>query len=125
MPWRTSPSACLHLVVALALTVLASNGRAQLVPLSDQQNSQAPGQEGPPDAQSPTSTAPLLAVHGVVTNAASGDPLPRVLVQVDGETGPGALTDGDGRFELTLSGYGSHMFQLTKPGFHDLPPNLF
>ena len=65
----------------------------------------------------------MIAVHGVVRNALSGEPLPRTLVQVDGETGPGALTDGDGKFDLTLAGLGSHVFELTKPGFRDLPPN--
>jgi hypothetical protein len=65
----------------------------------------------------------MIAVHGVVRNEVSGEPLPRTLVQVDGEMGPGTLTDGDGKFDLTLAGTGSHVFQLTKPGFHDLPPN--
>ncbi len=63
-------------------------------------------------------------MHGVVKNAVTGEPLPRALVQLNSEAGPGALTDGDGRFELTVTGVGLHMFQLTKPGFHDLPSNL-
>ena len=62
-----------------------------------------------------------VPVHGVVRNAATGEPLPRTLVQLGAENGPGALTDGDGRFEMSVPGTGQHMFQLTKPGFHDLP----
>src|SRR4051794_35101507 len=42
-----------------------------------------------------------VAVHGVVKNALSGEPLPRALVLIDGGGGVGALTDGDGRFEIS------------------------
>jgi hypothetical protein len=75
-----------------------------------------------PDSPQPLPPEPLVAVHGVVKNAVTGEPLPRALVQVGGETGPGALTDGDGRFDLMVPGLGPHIFQLTKPSFHDLPP---
>ena len=71
----------------------------------------------------PIPAGAALAVHGVVKDSLTGEPLPRALVQIDGETGPGALTDRDGKFEMTAPGSGSHIFQLTKPGYHDLPPN--
>ena len=37
---------------------------------------------------------PLVTVHGVVKNAATGEPLPRVLVSVESQSGKGVLTDG-------------------------------
>src|SRR6202035_4846697 len=85
----------------------------------------APEDPGPEDSATnasvddpqPIPPGPIVTVHGLVRNALSGDPLARTLVQVDGETGPGILTDGDGRFDLSLPGLGSHVFQLTKPGF--------
>ena len=76
-------------------------------------------------AESEGSTASSLAlgapvtVHGVVKNALTGEPLPRALVLVDGQSGIGALTDGDGRFEIPGVPLGPGGFQLTKPGFED------
>ncbi len=86
-------------------------------------DSAVPALDSSTAAPQPIPAGPLVVVHGVVKNAASGEPLPRTLIQVGGETGPGALTDGDGKFALTVPGSGPHIFQLTKPGFHDLAPN--
>ncbi len=58
-------------------------------------------------------------VHGVVRNAATGEPLPRALVRVEGDASTGALTDGEGRFELEGVPSGPQTIQLKKPGFHD------
>ncbi|HXI75782.1 MAG TPA: carboxypeptidase-like regulatory domain-containing protein, partial [Steroidobacteraceae bacterium] len=58
-------------------------------------------------------------VHGVVKNALSGEPLPRALVLVDGGGGMGALTDGDGRFEIPGVSPGPNVFQVSRPGFED------
>jgi hypothetical protein len=52
-------------------------------------------------------------------NAASGEPLPRALVQINGGSGQAVLTDGDGRFEIFGLPQGPNVFQLTKPGFED------
>jgi hypothetical protein len=59
------------------------------------------------------------SVHGVVMNAATGEPLPRALVQVNGGSGIAVLTDGDGRFEADEVPLGPGVFQVTKPGFED------
>jgi hypothetical protein len=71
----------------------------------------------PPDPN--TALGAPATVHGVVMNAASGEPLPRALVQVNGGSGDAVLTDGEGRFELSGLPQGPNVFQLTKPGFED------
>ncbi|HEY2861703.1 MAG TPA: carboxypeptidase regulatory-like domain-containing protein [Terracidiphilus sp.] len=71
-----------------------------------------------PDSGGAALGAPVT-VHGVVKNALSGEPLARALVQVDGGGGTGALTDGDGRFEIPGIGLGPNTFQITKPGYED------
>ena len=63
----------------------------------------------------------LVAVHGVVRNAATGEPLPRALVRIEGDAATGALTDGDGRFEISGLPAGPQIFEVLKPGFQDRP----
>jgi hypothetical protein len=70
----------------------------------------------------PPDPSTLVTVHGIVRNAASGEPLPRALVQIGGASGEAALTDGDGRFEIGGVPPGPNVFQLTRPGFHDTVP---
>ena len=60
-------------------------------------------------------------IHGVVRNAATGQPLPRALVRIEGDADTGALTDGDGRFEIPGVPLGPQAIQVTKPGFRDRP----
>ncbi len=60
-------------------------------------------------------------VAGVVHNAATGEPLARALVQVEGDADTGALTDGEGRFELRSVPAGPQIFRIAKPGFRDRP----
>jgi hypothetical protein len=68
----------------------------------------------------PGATAPLVTLHGVVKNAATGQPLPRVLVSVESQYGKGALTDGDGRFEIPgVPAGGTVPIDVVKPGFED------
>lgn len=71
--------------------------------------------------QAPENTAPtaLTTVHGVVRNAATGEPLPRALVRIEGDADTGALTDGEGRFELAGVPVGPQIFEIEKPGFYD------
>jgi hypothetical protein len=57
----------------------------------------------------------------VVKNAATGEPLPRALVRIEGDAISGALTDGDGRFEISGIPIGPQAFQIIKPGFVDHP----
>ncbi len=58
-------------------------------------------------------------VQGVVKNAATGEPIPRALVRIEGDAISGALTDGDGRFEIANVPVGPQAFQVMKPGFID------
>jgi hypothetical protein len=63
----------------------------------------------------------LITVHGVVRNAATGEPLPRALVRIEGDAATGALTDGDGRFEISGLPPGPQLFEAIKPGYQDRP----
>jgi hypothetical protein len=68
----------------------------------------------------PAPTAPLVTLHGVVKNAATGEPLPRVLVSLENQYGKGALTDGDGRFDIPGVPAGATIpIDVVKPGFED------
>jgi len=57
----------------------------------------------------------------MVSNAATGEPLPRVLVRIEGDADAGVLTDGEGRFEIPFVPPGPQTFRLLKPGFRDRP----
>jgi hypothetical protein len=63
----------------------------------------------------------LVTVHGVVRNAATGEPLPRALVRIEGDADTGVLTGGDGRFEIPAVPAGPQAIQVLKPGFRDRP----
>jgi hypothetical protein len=56
-------------------------------------------------------------LHGVVRNAATGAGVPRALVQIEGDAQTGALTDGDGRFEIPGLRAGPVEVSVFKPGF--------
>jgi hypothetical protein len=76
--------------------------------------------ESPPLAASDTALpAALATVRGVVRNAITGQPLARVLVEIEGDASTGALSDGDGRFELAGVPVGPQTIRVRKPGFHD------
>jgi hypothetical protein len=81
---------------------------------------QPPAQEPQAAVDNPL-TGALATLHGVVRNAATGEPLPRALVRIEGEAESGTLTDGEGRFELTGVPMGPQIVQLRKPGFQDRP----
>jgi len=70
--------------------------------------------------ESATASA-LATLHGVVRNAATGEPLPRALVRIEGDAESGTLTDGEGRFELSGVPVGPQIIQVRKPGFQDRP----
>jgi hypothetical protein len=71
-----------------------------------------------PNESDPPSNA-RVTVHGVVMNAASGEPLPRALVRLTGDGSAGTLTDGEGRYELPGIPMGPQQFEVIKPGFLD------
>jgi hypothetical protein len=83
-----------------------------------------PVQQNPADQPAPSnepihSNVARTAVQGVVRNAATGEPLPRALVRIEGDAFSGALTDGEGRFEIPNIPIGPQLFQVVKPGFTD------
>jgi hypothetical protein len=80
-----------------------------------------PGGLQPQVAAGNPPAAVLATVLGVVRNAATGQPLPRALVRIEGEADTGALTDGEGRFEIPGVPVGPQTIQVRKPGFHDRP----
>lgn len=63
----------------------------------------------------------VATLHGVVRNAATGEPLPRALVEIEGNAEAGVLTDGEGRFELSGVPVGPQTIKVRKPGFQDRP----
>jgi hypothetical protein len=63
----------------------------------------------------------LATLHGVVRNAATGEPLPRALVRIEGDADTGTLTDGEGRFELPRVAVGPQTIRVRKPGYFDRP----
>jgi hypothetical protein len=69
--------------------------------------------------ENPPPSNARATVHGVVLNAASGEPLARALVRLTGDGSAGALTDGDGRFELPDIPTGPQQLEIIKPGFLD------
>jgi len=74
-------------------------------------------QPGNPIPADPT----RVAVHGIVRNAATGEPLARTLVQIEGDAETGTLTDNEGRFEIPGVPVGPQTFRVFKPGFRDRP----
>jgi hypothetical protein len=73
----------------------------------------------PPSEVSTVPLGPLATLHGVVLNAATGAPLARALVQIEGDANTGALTDVEGRFEIPGLPLGPQTVQVVKPGFLD------
>jgi len=91
-----------------------------LAALCPAQEMQPPGEQAPQSTPPVAAPAVLTAVHGVVRNGATGAPLPRVLVRIEGGE-IAQLTDGEGRFELAGVAVGPQIIRLRKPGFLDRP----
>jgi hypothetical protein len=70
---------------------------------------------------SPPTDATRITVHGIVRNSATGEPLARALVQIEGDADTGALTDNEGRFEIPGLPAGPQTLRVVKPGFRDRP----
>ncbi|MGO9317464.1 MAG: carboxypeptidase regulatory-like domain-containing protein [Terracidiphilus sp.] len=78
-----------------------------------------PGPPQPSEINTAPPSGPLATLHGVVLNAATGSPLSRALVQIEGDADTGALTDGEGRFEIPGVPVGPQAVHIVKPGFLD------
>lgn len=78
-----------------------------------------PQQDGQPGPPVQLAQLPRTTIHGIVKNAATGEPLPRALVRIEGDALAGALTDGEGRFEIPNVPIGPEALQVVKPGFAD------
>ncbi len=80
-------------------------------------------QDAPPPIVDPAPQTPqnlhrtLATLHGIVRNAATGEGLPRALVHIEGDMETGALTDGDGRFEIDSVPVGPQAVDVSRPGF--------
>lgn len=89
-----------------------------------QESVQEPAQQQPgaqqPEQPSNVSSA-RATVRGQVKNAATGEPLSRALVQIEGDADTGTLTDGEGHFEIPGVPVGPQAFRVVKPGFRDRP----
>ena len=72
-----------------------------------------------PTNQSTQTTTARVSVHGVVLDAVSGESLPRALVRFIAGGNSGALTDGEGHFELVDIPTGPQQFEVIKPGYLD------
>ena len=74
----------------------------------------------PTEPQTVQASSPSrVSVHGVVRNAATGAPLPRALVEIEGDAETGTLTGGDGQFEIPAVPTGPQTIRVAKPGFRD------
>jgi len=102
----------LWLLAATVLVAAPAQEPLQPLPGSDTQQNAA-GQQALPAQQI------LATLHGLVRNAASGEPIPRALVSVEGDAATGALTDGDGKFEIPNLPVGPVILSVRKPGYID------
>jgi hypothetical protein len=107
------------LISAAVLTLCAALADARASEFAQNPEQQNPGEQPAPSNVPVSSNVTRTAVSGVVKNAATGEPLPRALVRIEGDAISGALTDGEGRFEIPNIPVGPQIFQVIKPGFAD------
>jgi hypothetical protein len=69
-----------------------------------------------PNAQS---AVPRHTITGTVSNAVSGEPIRRALVQLQGSVSASVLSGSDGRFQIADVPEGQVVFSTQKPGFFD------
>lgn len=96
-------SGILFFFILLGLVPLPASAQIQSIP------------DGPAPEQQAAPAGPTVTVHGIVRDAATGQPLARALVAIAG--GTGTLTDGEGRFEIPGVTAEYHDIQISKPGY--------
>ena len=107
------------LLLAFSTAIRAQDATPeQPSPEAPQPDPFAPGAETS-DPNPPLANISRATVHGVVKNAVTGEPLARALIRIEGDANTGALTDGEGRFEILGVPLGPQAFQVMKPGFID------
>src|SRR5947207_1867949 len=67
----------------------------------------------------PAEHAQTYSLSGTVTNAATGEPIRRALVHVNGPVQLAAFTGPDGRFQISGVPQGEAFVTAEKPGFFD------
>jgi hypothetical protein len=103
------PPNLLKCIIIIALLCMAGASLAQEI------------REGPESEAGPK-LGPPLTVHGRVLNAVTGEPIAHALVSTDADTVRGALTDGQGNFEIPDVPSGLEEFTIKKPGFRSGSP---
>jgi Carboxypeptidase regulatory-like domain len=102
----------------LLFSVALLSGLIISAPNPSHSQNEVPQEQNQSSAQT-TLFGPEATLHGIVRNAASGEPVPRALVRVNGDALSGTLTDSDGRFEIPKVPSGPQEVQVTKPGYLD------
>src|SRR5690349_18323400 len=78
------------------------------------------GQVSPPIPQAASGErAKTFTIGGTVTNAATGEPIRRALVHVNGPVQLATFTGPDGRFQISGVAQGQAFLTAEKPGFFD------
>jgi hypothetical protein len=106
---RVAISFAVLLTLALAAGAAAQDETSQ--PAANAQQTASPG----------TVSTARVTVRGVVRSSQGGAGVARAWVQIGGDAETGALTDGDGQFELRDVPVGPQSFTVDKPGYQDLP----
>jgi hypothetical protein len=88
---------------------------AVAMPVLPQDPAQDAGQATQPSGLDRT----LTTLHGLVRDAATGQGVARALVRIEGDADTGALTDGDGHFEIPNIPVGPQQVAVIRPGYID------
>ena len=97
---------------ALAVMLLAGLGRPAVTQESGVEDQAQP-------APSVTVDPTVTTLQGVVRNASTGEGIARALVEIEGDADTGALTDGEGRFEIPGVPLGPQQVDVLKPGYFE------